>query len=123
VIEPNWWDPVNVTGWNLFASEPRGRRPKTWLIDPAGVVWLRKSPPPLDPARPHTARRSEPAVEVFALELAIRTPGRRCQTGRLGVGGSGNVCNRAASRSCLANEEQRQAIAKVLDIVTARRAA
>lgn len=51
--------------------EPRGRRPKWWVKDPDGKLWLRKQPPPPDPAQP-TARRSEPAVELLALELARR---------------------------------------------------
>jgi hypothetical protein len=52
--------------------EPRGRRPKWWVQAPDGNLWLRKQPPPPDPVRPHTARRSEPAIELLALELARR---------------------------------------------------
>lgn len=63
---------VDVTGWARYASEPRGRRPKFWYQDPTGNVWLRKQPPPPDPTRPNTARRSEPAIELLALELARR---------------------------------------------------
>ncbi|HEU4727114.1 MAG TPA: HipA domain-containing protein [Kofleriaceae bacterium] len=67
------WVPVDVADWTHYASEPRGaRRPKIWLRDPEGGIWLRKQPPPPDPGRPHTARRSEPAVEIFALDLARR---------------------------------------------------
>jgi hypothetical protein len=29
--------------------EPRGRRPKLWVRDPDGKLWLRKQPPPPDP--------------------------------------------------------------------------
>lgn len=42
--------------------------------DPDGNEWLRKeplSPPPADKPQ-HTARRTEPAIEIFALELAKR---------------------------------------------------
>ncbi len=71
----SWWDPIDVSAWEDYAPESRGpRRPKMWLKDPDGEVWLRKSPPPPQPppARQHTARRSEPAIEAFALELARR---------------------------------------------------
>lgn len=68
-----WWRPVDVTYWADYANESRGhRRPKIWVKDPSGEIWLRKEPPPPDPSRPTTARRSEPAVEVFALELSKR---------------------------------------------------
>lgn len=68
-----WWEPIDVSSWEPYATESRGpRRPKLWVKDPAGSIWLRKTPPPPDPKRPHTARRSEPAVEVLALELARR---------------------------------------------------
>lgn len=46
--------------------------PKLWIRSPDGRIWLRKEPPPLDPSSPNTARRSEPAIEVLALELAKR---------------------------------------------------
>ncbi|TMQ08539.1 MAG: HipA domain-containing protein [Deltaproteobacteria bacterium] len=70
---PPWWDPVDVTSWVRYAPESRGpRRPKFWLQDPNGDLWLRKQPPPPDPERPNTARRSEPAIELLALELARR---------------------------------------------------
>lgn len=53
--------------------EVRGpRRPKSWLQGPDDHLWLRKQPPPPDPVRPHTARLSEPAIELLALELARR---------------------------------------------------
>jgi hypothetical protein len=69
----SWWAPIDVSAWTDYAPETRGpRRPKLWLKAPDGTVWLRKLPPPPDPARPHTARRSEPAIEVLALELARR---------------------------------------------------
>lgn len=67
-----WWDPVDVTTWSPFLAETRGKRPKRWLRDPSGRVWLQKSPPTVDASNPHTARRSEPAIEVFALHLADR---------------------------------------------------
>jgi hypothetical protein len=70
---PPWWEPVDVSAWTDYAPEPRGpRRPKQWIKDPDGGVWLRKSPPPARPDQPHTARRTEPAIEVLALELARR---------------------------------------------------
>ncbi|HET7500387.1 MAG TPA: HipA domain-containing protein [Kofleriaceae bacterium] len=70
---PGGWAPVDVTSWTPHALESRGpRRPKLWLRDPEGGIWLRKQPPPPDPRRPHTARRSEPAVEILALDLARR---------------------------------------------------
>lgn len=69
----SWWNPVDVTTWEDYAPESRGpRRPKLWVKDREGTIWLRKSPPPADPTRPHTARRCEPAIEVLALELARR---------------------------------------------------
>ena len=69
----SWWQPIDVSAWTDYAPESRGpRRPKLWIKAPDGSVWLRKMPPPPDPERPHTARRSEPAIEVLALELARR---------------------------------------------------
>jgi hypothetical protein len=67
-----WWQIIDVTSWTPYAKEARGRRPKQWIQDPSGGIWLWKQPPPIDPKRPHTARRSEPAIEVLALELARR---------------------------------------------------
>ncbi len=67
-----WWEVVDVTAWTPYAKEARGRRPKLWIQDPSGGIWLWKTPPHVDHSRPHTARRSEPAVEVLALELARR---------------------------------------------------
>lgn len=64
----SWWAPIDVSGWAEHALEPRGKRPKIWLRDPQGGIWLRKAPPP---ERPHTLG-SEPAIEVLALELARR---------------------------------------------------
>lgn len=73
VAVASWWNPVDVTTWEDYAPESRGpRRPKLWVKDRDGTIWLRKSPPPPDPTRPHTARRCEPAIEVLALELARR---------------------------------------------------
>jgi hypothetical protein len=57
---------MDVSDWRAHALEPRGKRPKRWLIDGQGGIWLRKAP-----WRPH-AVASEPAIEVFALELARR---------------------------------------------------
>lgn len=64
----SWWAPIDVSAWEEHIPEPRGKRPKVWVRDPDGGLWLRKSPPP---ERPY-ARASEPAIEVFALELARR---------------------------------------------------
>lgn len=70
---PSWWDPVDVTSWMPYANEQRGpRRPKVWLQAPDGSIWLRKQPPPPPVSQPHTARRSEPAIELLALDLARR---------------------------------------------------
>ena len=63
-----------MSGWAPFLPEARGRRPKLWVKDPDGNEWLRKEPLPPPPAdKPqHTARRTEPAIEILALELAKR---------------------------------------------------
>jgi hypothetical protein len=69
-----WWELLEVSDWTAFAPEARGRRPKWWVKDPDGNEWLRKeplSPPPADKPQ-HTARRTEPAIEILALELAKR---------------------------------------------------
>lgn len=69
-----WWDILEVSAWTAFAPETRGRRPKSWVKDPDGNVWLRKeplAPPPADKPQ-HTARRTEPAIELLALELSKR---------------------------------------------------
>jgi hypothetical protein len=70
----SWWEPLDVSNWTEFADEARGRRPKLWVKDPEGNVWLRKEPlPPPSAEKPqHTARRTEPAIEILALELAKR---------------------------------------------------
>ena len=69
----SWVQPIDVTTWEPYATEPRGgRREKRWVTGPNGQRWLRKMPPRPDPKRPHTARRSEPAIEVLALQLAHR---------------------------------------------------
>lgn len=64
----SWWQPIDVSDWAEDVYEPRGKRPKRWLRDHEGRLWLRKEPPP---QRPH-ARDSEPAIEVLALQLAQR---------------------------------------------------
>jgi hypothetical protein len=69
-----WWEILDVSDWTAFAPEARGRRPKLWVKDRDGNVWLRKeplSPPPADKPQ-HTARRTESAIELLALELAKR---------------------------------------------------
>jgi hypothetical protein len=68
----SWWAPVDVTTWREHVPEPRGKRPKHWVKDPGGGIWLRKTPPARDPSRPNTARLTEPAIEVLAIELARR---------------------------------------------------
>ncbi len=70
-----WWAVLEVSDWTEFLPEARGRRPKLWVKDPDGNVWLRKEPlsPPPAGTPQHTARRTEPAMELLALELAKRT--------------------------------------------------
>jgi hypothetical protein len=48
--------------WDVVGEEIRGRREKHWVRSPDGHIWLRK--------RHRSGRPFEPAVEVFALELA-----------------------------------------------------
>ena len=69
-----WWDLLEVSNWTAFALETRGRRPKLWVKDPNGNLWLRKEPlsPPPTVTPQHTARRTEPAIELLALELSKR---------------------------------------------------
>lgn len=69
-----WWDLLEVSAWTAFAPETRGRRPKLWVKDPDGNAWLRKEPlsPPPAGTPQHTARRTEPAIELLALELSKR---------------------------------------------------
>lgn len=68
-----WWEPIDATDWEPYAPESRGhKRPKFWFKDAYDGVWLRKEPPRPDEKHPHTARRSEPAVEALAIELARR---------------------------------------------------
>jgi len=58
----DWAKPVDSTGWPAVASEPRGIRPKAWIRDQRGRVWLRKEP--------RTSRPFEPAVELAMLRVA-----------------------------------------------------
>lgn len=55
------WPAVDVTSWEEVHTDPRGRRSKCWVRNASGE-WLRKEH--------RTGRASEPAIEVFALELA-----------------------------------------------------
>lgn len=59
-----WWHVHDVSAWPVEAWDPRGRRAKAWVAAPDGGLWLRKLP--------RESRPTEPAVEVFALQLAAR---------------------------------------------------
>lgn len=59
-----WWRGQEVSDWPIRDWEPRGRRSKAWIAAPDSSLWLRKSP--------RDSRPSEPAIELFALELARR---------------------------------------------------
>ncbi len=53
---------LEVSGWEGVAEESRGVRPKLWLDDGTGALWLRKSPRERSPF--------EPSIERLALTLA-----------------------------------------------------
>lgn len=53
---------LDVTGWPIIAGEPRGVRPKWWILGPDGARWLRKEP--------RDSRPYEPAIELATLTLA-----------------------------------------------------
>jgi hypothetical protein len=61
-------------GWKVSTKTGEAYRPKLWVKDPDGNVWLRKEPlsPPSAEKPQHTARRTESAIELLALELARR---------------------------------------------------
>lgn len=68
-LDVSEWPHVNVgtekrdaSSWPIVGEENRGQREKRWVLAPDGSVWLRKRH---RPSRPY-----EPAIEVFALELA-----------------------------------------------------
>ena len=56
------WKIVDVSGWPMEHQESRGKRPKYWVRDPDGVLWLRK--------QPRESRPTEPAIESLMLRLA-----------------------------------------------------
>lgn len=53
---------ADASSWPVVGEENRGLREKRWVRSPDGSVWLRK--------RHRKSRPFEPAIEVFALELA-----------------------------------------------------
>lgn len=59
-VEP--WRVLDVGAWPIEQHESRGKRPKVWVRDPTGVLWLRKNP--------RAGRPSEPAIEAMMLRLA-----------------------------------------------------
>lgn len=50
------------SSWPIVGEENRGLREKRWVLAPDGSIWLRK--------KRRESRPYEPAIEVFALELA-----------------------------------------------------
>lgn len=59
-----WWAVLDVSAWPERQPEQRGLRAKSWVSDPDGQLWLRKSV--------RASRPSEAAIEAFTLELARR---------------------------------------------------
>jgi HipA-like protein len=62
------WNELDTTTWGVITAEVRGKRPKEWVREPGGVLWLRKRPR----IRSGQVFPYEPAIEWLMLRLATR---------------------------------------------------